>query len=253
MNRLYGRTHFELEEFINLENFDKIQIDIFKGIAQAKIEAPHGYTPSPLPFNISDLSFQFKSLMIVYQDYLKLSETDPIRVAGDELESKHGHTAFTTFLKYVYGAHDLTSHYSFWDYYPEWQTNPEKRTLSNIANHFPSLISYIDSLITDGIFSSIGRAYLIAVDSNGYSHEHRDPPADFNYASFPEFIHIRPNLKRPFYVYDPYSSQRHYINSRVGWWNDSDIHGGEVTMEPSYAIRIDGIFTNSFRDRIGIL
>ena len=46
--------------------------------------------------------------------------------------------------------------------------------------------------------------------------------------------------------------KKYYINSRVGWWNDRDIHGGDTSPAPSYAIRIDGIFTDEFRKQIGL-
>ena len=68
----------------------------------------------------------------------------------------------------------------------------------------------------------------------------------------PEFIHVRPTVDRPFYVYDTEQKKKHYIESRVGWWNDKDLHGGEVSPKPSYALRIDGIFTDEFRKKIGI-
>ena len=43
-----------------------------------------------------------------------------------------------------------------------------------------------------------------------------------------------------------------YLNTRAAWWNDVDWHGGERIMEQSYSLRIDGKFTESFREKLGI-
>lgn len=254
MNGLYSKTHLELEEFVDMKMFDEIQLEILKGIAIAKPDADHGYL---LPFAIYDpneLSYHlsFKPLMTAYQEYMKLPDTDPIKITGNEISNQHGYNALSTFIKYSYEAHDLYSHYLFWDYYQGWRDASSNRELTKIAEHFPSLIQWIENLVSDGIFDKIGRAYLIAIDSNGYSFEHRDPPHDPDspLATFPEFIHVRPNLKRPFYVYDPDTKTKHYIKTRVGWWNDTDVHGGDVTLSPSYAVRIDGVFTDAFRNKI---
>lgn len=253
---LYGHTHFELEQFINMKSFDDIQVDIWKGIATAKSIAQHGYLPKYLIYNPSELSgaLNVEPLMKSYQTYRSLPNNDPVRIAGEQINDTYGHNALTTFLKYAYGAHDSYTHYLFWDHYKGWRLNIDHRELSNVAQHFSSLIDWIDKLVTDGVFSNIGRAYLIAIESNGHSFEHRDPALDpdLDPNISPEFIHIRPNVDRPFYVYDAEKKQKCYINSKVGWWNDRDIHGGDVSPKPSYAVRIDGIFTDEFRKQIGI-
>jgi hypothetical protein len=181
--------------------------------------------------------------MEAYEEYVLLPKENPVKIAGEEINSTAGHNALVTFLKYAFAAHDLHSHYPLWD-----QGTPDGRELTDISKYFPTLIQWIDKLIEDNIFSNISRAFIIGIDCNGCAHEHRDPNSDP--ARSPEFIHIRPNLDRPFYVHDVDTDQKHYINSQVGWWNDGDMHGGEPTMGPSYAIRIDGTFTEQFRSLI---
>lgn len=254
MQGLYGRTHFELEDFIDMKSFDNLQIDIWKGIAAAKPKTRQGYLPPFLIYKEDEMSYTmtFKPLMKAYQEYKDLPVTDPVKMAGEEINNKHGYNALATYIKYAFGAHDLYCHYPFWDHYEGWRSNINHRRLTDIAEYFPSLIQWIDNLVIDGVFANIGRAYLVTLDSNGYSFEHRDPPLDPDVSKdiVPEFIHIRPSLDRPFYVYDPDTKEKHYINSRVGWWNDRDVHGGDVTLVPSYALRIDGIFTDKFRNTI---
>jgi hypothetical protein len=256
MQGLYGRTHFELENFIDLKPFDEIQLDILKGIATAKPISQHGYLPDYLIYDPNDLSSDLtvEPLMNAYQKYKDLPDDDPIKSMGSEIKSEHGYNTLTTFLKYAYGAHDLYNHYLFWDYYKGWSNTPDQKNLTPLASHFPKLLEWLNKLVEDKVFFSIGRAYLIAIESNGHSFEHCDPPLDpdADPGVSPEFIHIRPTVERPFYVYNPAIKKKYYINSRVGWWNDRDIHGGEVSGKPSYAIRIDGIFADEFRKKIGI-
>jgi hypothetical protein len=67
-----------------------------------------------------------------------------------------------------------------------------------------------------------------------------------------EFIHIRPNTTKAFYLWDPTTKNKTYLNTRAAWWNDQDWHGGERIMEQSYGLRIDGKFTDEFRKKLGI-
>ena len=53
-------------------------------------------------------------------------------------------------------------------------------------------------------------------------------------------------------MWDPETKNKIYFNTRAAWWNDQDWHGGEQIMEQSYALRIDGKFTEEFRKKLGI-
>ena len=54
------------------------------------------------------------------------------------------------------------------------------------------------------------------------------------------------------YLWDPKNKNKVYLNTRAAWWNDVDWHGGEKIMEQSYSLRIDGKFTDTFRNTLGI-
>ena len=113
------------------------------------------------------------------------------------------------------------------------------------------------SMIEDEIFEHIGRVIFFHCEHDGVPFEHRDLDGkhgdDQGYSSHRnEFIHIRPNTKKAFYVWDPEKKNKVYLNSRAAWWNDQDWHGGEVIREQSYTLRIDGKFTEKFRQRLGI-
>lgn len=246
---LYGRTHFELEKYVDMETFDDIQIDVWKGMALAKSITHRGQY-----FNNADNSliskpwseFGVYPVSEAYKEYNKLPDDSKIKIVGEEIRAIDN-SAFLEFLKYAYRAHDSISLYPFWNTGPGWKDYKGTRELSNVAAYFPSLIKWIDNL---DIFSFIGRAYIVSIESGGLSFEHTDLPADPTNPTISDFIHIRPDLVRPFYVYDNDTKEKHYIKTRVGWFNDKDVHGGDVVNETSYSLRIDGIFTDEFRTRI---
>jgi hypothetical protein len=250
MYGLDSQTHYELEHLIDLSTFDNIKLDIIKGIVTAKPLAKQGMGNNPI--STDDMSYQYpvEPLFTSFQKYKSLDPSDPIKVAGEDLLNTHGKNALFMFVKYVYGSHDLLSLYNFWDDPAGWKTKPKERNLSDVAEHFPSLIAWIDSLVEQKVFSYISRAYLISHESGAISFEHRDPANDPESPDISEFIHIRPDLKRPFYVYDPEAKQKHYVQTRVAWFNDRDVHGGDTIGEPTFAIRIDGLFTEEFKQKI---
>ena len=43
---------------------------------------------------------------------------------------------------------------------------------------------------------------------------------------------------------------KHGINTRAAFWNDQDWHGGNRVMCPTYGMRIDGKFTDAFREKL---
>jgi hypothetical protein len=109
----------------------------------------------------------------------------------------------------------------------------------------------VENLVTLNVFSHIGRVAFFVQEAGGISFEHKDPSVDPEHPDIlSEFIHIRINLKRPFYVRDNETLEKHYINTCVGYWNDQDWHGGDSILEPSYAFRVDGVFTDEFRKYI---
>ena len=67
-----------------------------------------------------------------------------------------------------------------------------------------------------------------------------------------EFIHIRTDTRNQFYIWDPDKKMKHGINTRAAFWNDQDWHGGESSTEQEYGMRVDCVFTDEFRKKIGI-
>ena len=101
----------------------------------------------------------------------------------------------------------------------------------------------------------------MALDAGGIPWEHYDPenpvtelfdPNDQHFSEITEFIHIKTDCDRPFYVIDPKSNEKVYVNTRVAWWDERDWHGGEPINRPTYTIKINGRFTDEFKKLIDI-
>ena len=112
----------------------------------------------------------------------------------------------------------------------------------------------IENLKQQNIVEHIGRVIFFVSESSSKPFEHRDLDADtHNYTDHNiEFIHIRPNTKRGFYIWDPESENKYYLNCNAAFWNDQDWHGGESSTEVEYGLRIDCKFSNAFRKQLGI-
>lgn len=221
-----GKVFVDLTNLIDLSVFDKLQPEIIKGFALAREVAQIGN------LNVDPewlyLDGTFTPLILAHEKYKKLNDNDPLKIAGQNLTIDQ----LATYLKFAMGGYDLYVTYH--------------RHL--LDNYFPSLNSWIKNL---NVFERIDDTFIMTMEAGGVTFEHHHPPVDSNDASKPsEFIHIRPNLLRPIYIRDSETLEKHYVNARVAYWNDQDRHGGDPVFTPAYAIRVDGVFTKEFRDKI---
>lgn len=246
-----GHSYLDLTSFINLKEFDNLQTEIARGFALSRPLAKDGTLIVPHEkFNQQGHPGDWKPLFKAYEEFLELDDSDPIKITGKEILSKQGNNSFVTYLKHILGAYDLYTYYVLWDFKKGWRDNKNLREFTPLAEYFPNVIKWIDSL---DIFSHIGRAGFFVVEAGGISFEHRDPAVDPEFPDvLAEFIHIRPNLDRPFYVRDDETFEKTYINTRVGYWNNQDWHGGEQILKASYGLRLTGLFSELFKKKIGL-
>ena len=124
--------------------------------------------------------------------------------------------------------------------------------VGEIKEHFPNLVNWILNFETSGIFKSLHSATLMTLEAGGVPWEHFDPETDEEYEEEwrPEFIHIKTDLDRPFYVLDPLTNIRTYITTRVAWWDEREWHGGDPINRPTYTLRINGRFSADFKKKI---
>lgn len=118
-----------------------------------------------------------------------------------------------------------------------WEPAPE-------AAEFAPLMEFIATLP----FAATGRM-LIMYDPNGRAvSAHKDhDSADLCH----EFLWLRTNLRKPFYMLDPRTGARAYVAGYSAWFDTvNQFHGADASGDLSFSIRVDGVFDESFRSRI---
>jgi len=257
-----GQTYIDMEQYIDMKKFIELQPELYRGFAEAREFAKEG-TWMPPGFEFKDMSYivNWKPIYKAMEEFLALPDDDPIKQGGIDLyrdfKNYKVRNKFTRYLKMAMGAYDPYIYYFLWEE-GEWDDRPGERHLTEESKYFPNVVEWIKSM-HGPIFEHIGRVIVFFCEHDGVPFEHRDLGAhngvwDKNrYEPHRnEFIHIRPNTYKPFYIWDPEAKNKYYINTRAAWWNDQDWHGGDRVMEQSYSLRIDGKFSEEFRKKLGI-
>jgi hypothetical protein len=66
-----------------------------------------------------------------------------------------------------------------------------------------------------------------------------------------DFIWFRTNLRKPFYVLDQRTNEKRYVESYTAWFDTvNQFHGSDACEGLTFSIRVDGIFTDTFKQRI---
>jgi hypothetical protein len=248
-----GQLFIDLEKYIDLEKFDSLQPSICRGMAIAQhlgvygLQMYHAGTVNPYA-----LGLDINPLSEVYNHWNSLPDNDPLKVAGKDLN----YNQLTTYLKFSSGAYDHYTLYKVLD--NDYSTNG----VGIVGSHFPELVDWVHSLKDLGIFKSLYSVTIFALDAGGIPWEHRDPEnpttetfdpnVEIKYTEITEFIHVKTDCDRPFYIIDPVSKKRVSINTRVAWWDERDWHGGEPISRPTYTIRVNGRFTDEFKKQIDV-
>jgi hypothetical protein len=251
--------YFDMSPYLDMEQFEKLQPEIIRGFAEARMYAKEGTWMSP-GFTLDDMSYQlsWKPIYKAMEEFLALPDGDPIKQAGmplyKDFKNFEQRNKFTRFLKMAMGAYDPYIYYFLWEE-GSWDDRTAARKLTAEAEYFPNVVKWVEQL-QGTVFEHIGRVIFFHCEHDGIPFEHRDLDAKNGVNVVKphrnEFIHIRPNTKKAMYLWDPETKDKTYLNTRAAWWNDQDWHGGERIMEQSYSLRVDGKFTEEFRKNLGI-
>jgi len=264
MRGIGGEPYLNLDKFLNIDGFKKLTPEIAKGIALARDYAKEGTWMAP-GFDWKDASYilNWKPIYKAWEEYQALSDDDPVKVYGndilpDNFSDYKQRNIFTRYLKATLGANDPYNYYFLWEE-GDWNARNAKRQPTEESKFFPELVNWVYNLVDENVIEQIGRVIIFHCDHNGKAFEHRDLDRengvfenDFYTDHKNEFIHIRPRTKRGFYIWDPEEENKYYLNCHAAFWNDQDWHGGEESKEQEYGIRIDCVFTQEFKKKIGI-
>jgi len=115
---------------------------------------------------------------------------------------------------------------------------------SEEAAEFSELMDFIATLP----FAATGRMLIIYDDSGREVPAHRDHDSrDLCH----EFIWLRTNFDKPFYMLEPATGEKLYVASHSAWFDTvNQFHGADASGGLSFSLRIDGRFADSFRSLI---
>jgi len=112
------------------------------------------------------------------------------------------------------------------------------------ASEFTLLVDFLKTLP----FRSFGRMLLIYDDGGREVPAHRDHEAT-NICH--EFIWLRTNERKRFYVLNESTGEKKYIDGCTAWFDTvNQYHGSDAGQGLTFSIRVDGRFTDEFRKQI---
>jgi hypothetical protein len=117
-------------------------------------------------------------------------------------------------------------------------------TPSEEAAEFSELMAFIDTLP----FKARGRMIIMYDPAGRPVTAHRDHDSQ---ELCHEFIWFRTNRDKPFYMLNPQSGDRLYVDSHAAWFDTvNQFHGADGNAGLTFSIRVDGIFNDAFREQI---
>lgn len=121
---------------------------------------------------------------------------------------------------------------------------PELWRRTEAAAEFSSLMDFIETLP----FKATARMLIIYDDSGTSVPAHRD---HIDTEICHEFIWLRTNKMKPFYMLNHRTNEKLYVESYSAWFDSvNQFHGCDAQEGLSFSIRVDGIFTDEFRKQI---
>lgn len=256
-----NQPYIDVSPHLDMQSFDKMQPEIMRGFAEAREYAKEGTWMEPgFSFNGMSYHINWKPIYQAMKEFQALPDTDPIKQEGMKLwpsdfKDYKQRNLFTRYLKMAMGAYDPYIYYFLWEE-GDWNDRPGEKQMTEESKYFPSVVEWVLVLKEKQIFEHIGRVIFFHCEHDGLPFEHRDLDAkngvDVVVPHRNEFIHVRPDTRNQFYIWDPDAKMKHTINTRAAFWNDTDWHGGNRVMAQTYGLRIDGKFTEDFREKLGI-
>ena len=121
---------------------------------------------------------------------------------------------------------------------------PEFWIKTKEAEEFRSLFRFIETLP----FKSLGRVLIIYDHSGLKVPAHRD---HLETSLCHNFIWFRTNERKRFYMYNPQTQEKLYVQSYSAWFDTvNQFHGSDPSSGLTFSIRVDGIFNDEFQKQI---
>jgi hypothetical protein len=265
MRGIKGQPFVDMTRFLDLEKFKSLQPNILAGIAESKHLAFEGIWCKIETHPNSTNPQDWKSIPDGLKEFLNdttITDTSKARQWYNDMSNIDSRNKLARFFKSKYGVYDpITSYYLRTNENYGGDTMPEA-DMPNIADHFLEVIDWADSLVGT-VFKEITQILLVYVEQDSKTLEHQDvaPDADLvipldkehkDLDELPEFIHMRFDTTRSFYVFDPDTKNKYFANSWACWFNSKDWHSIGRDMSPNWSLRFDGPFTDAVKQELGL-
>jgi hypothetical protein len=96
------------------------------------------------------------------------------------------------------------------------------------------------------IFDQYGRVAMFVNLQNCFNPMHVDH-YDSRDANNDEFVWISFSSHKRFFVYDAITKEKIYAKGHCNWFNTGNWHGTDPAEQACYSIRVDGVFSQQFR------
>ena len=108
----------------------------------------------------------------------------------------------------------------------------------------------LDWINQQKIFDEIGRVVIFLNPEGNCTPIHRDYP---NKSHKDQFLWIRFNKQKDFFVYDVDTKQKHFTKGYISTFDNYQWHGGEPSEVMGFSLRIDGVFSVDFLEKTGLM
>lgn len=105
-------------------------------------------------------------------------------------------------------------------------------------------------LEAQNIFKEYGRVVFFINEPGVSSIKHRDYPDGVSRKD--NFIWMSLDGRKNFWVWDDEKKEQHNITSRAALFDNAGWHGSDPTQYTGWSLRVDGIFSEEFKDKVGI-
>lgn len=244
MNGINGNPYIDCKEHLDMESFEKMELEICSGIALSNPKAGV-YGPG-----VKDAE-RFNNFLLLkgrmYNDPLKnISRWNSMSHDQQNVFAKlyfklYNPSTVVYLREQIPGVDPLMAYRKKGngDYF-EW---------TSCAENFPTLVPWLESL-KGSVFQDYGRILFFIHEHDCKLLIHRDGMSYVPHKN--EFLWLNPGRTKKFFVYDENEDKRHYVETSAAFFNDLDMHGGDPTDHASWSLRIDGEFTDDFRKKLKI-
>jgi hypothetical protein len=237
MINVLSQPYLSLDSYVDLKDIDNLVDSIIIGIAKSK------YASGPTATGPGYLDKSKQSVFEIYEQILK----NPTHQYHNVVKNMNNWEPLT-FIQYKYPSHSLgqclvlrTSGISNY----EEKHDDSKCKDTNIIKNFDMFMSWLNE---QNIFKSVGRIVVFLNEPGTSVLEHRDYSDGISRKD--QFIWFSPNTNKRFYVRD--DTEKHYMESKFCYFDSSNIHGSDIIDTNTFSIRVDGLFSEEFKEKAGL-